>query len=134
MNFDIEEITPEEFQLRKERDALIESLKKKRELKKVWVDSPDGGKAISSKRGRIKTLDKHLKKSSITAAEKRAKKAQKKKLSNELDLLVKKRNKSSSEIKAMESSLKEKKAELISYSKGRRGAEGSIYTMVDRIF
>ena len=97
--------------MRSERDTALDSLSIQRTLKSVWMNSHEGGKAISRKRNRVKTLERQLK-TNITAADKREKVKEKKKLSTDIPKLVKKRDEYSKEISRLEKVVKDTKDKL----------------------
>jgi hypothetical protein len=60
IDVDVENISHEEFQLRASKESAENDIKHFRHLKEVWTKSPDGGRLLQKKRGKIKRLDIEL--------------------------------------------------------------------------
>jgi hypothetical protein len=60
IDVDVENISHEEFQLRASKESAENDIKHFRHLKEVWTKSPDGGRLLKKKRGKIKRLDVEL--------------------------------------------------------------------------
>ncbi|KAL7528525.1 hypothetical protein ACHAXR_003576, partial [Thalassiosira sp. AJA248-18] len=129
----IEEITHEEFQLREERSTIEGCVELLQNLKEVWTTSPEGGRALTKKRNRIKTINLGIKRG-VDDDMKVAMLMEKGQLMVDVDSLVKQRDQYTKEISDEEKSLKEVKKKLDKMTKDRRGGEESVYTSIDRIF
>jgi len=65
IDVDVENISHKEFQLHASKESSEKDIKHFRDLKHVWTKSPDGGRLLQKKRGRIKRLDVELNQSLV---------------------------------------------------------------------
>ena len=133
IDVDVENISHEEFQLRSSKESSENDIKHFRDLKQVWTKSPDGGRLLQKKRGRIKRLDVELNQS-LDEASIAIKSAEKNSLNCDINTLIISRDEYTKQISRLDCILKDAKSKLDLFTKNRRGGEESLYTSVDRIF
>ena len=133
IDVDVENISHEEFQLRASKESSENDIKHFRDLKQVWTNSPDGGRLLQKKRGRIKRLDAELNQS-LDEASIAIKSAEKNCLNRDINTLIISRDEYTKQISRLDYILKDAKSKLDLFTKNRRGGEESLYTSVDRIF
>lgn len=130
---EIEPVSNEEVQVRAELKMIVNQLKELRRVKQVWLDSQEGGKKMNQTRRRVNLLKKKMSEAdhAVFTAE----------LGRELNArsivlkgLVAVRDKYSKDISAKEKEETKMKNKLKDFTKARRGLEGSVYTLVDKIF
>lgn len=119
IDLEIEQISHKEFQIRGKKTTLEEMIVVLRDLKSVWLNSPDGGKALDSKRGRVLRIKLRTKKG-VESTELNALSNETKQLEIQIASLVKARNHVSKHISDSEKSVTElnKKMKEISKSAG----------------
>ena len=134
IDVEVEHLSDEEFQTRQEKRDTEREVQELRAEKDVWLESPDGGKSLSSTREKLRKVESEMKKLddndprlTILSAERNAYDAK-------LQELVASRDLFSNEISRMKKVIKAAKDKLEAFTKERRRGEESIYTSIDRIF
>jgi hypothetical protein len=99
----------------------------------VWTKSPDGGRQLQRKHGRMKRLDAKLKQY-LDETTRANKAAERDSLKNEINTLVATREHYTRQIRQLDKNVKDLNSRLDELTKSRRNGEESLYTAVDKIF
>ena len=129
----VEHVSPEEFQLREKKKTAEHKIKQIRDQKEVWLNSPDGGRLLQTKKNRIKRLDIEMK-SNTDATSNASKMDEKNQLLTECAALIETREMYSAEVSRLNNIIRKARPKLLENTKDRRKEEDSIYTAIDKIF
>jgi hypothetical protein len=134
IDVDVEDISHKEFQLRASKWSSDHTIKTLRDLKEVWTKSPDGGRRLQRKHGRLKRLDAKLKRQCLDNTTQANKSAERDLLKNEINALIATLEHYTRQISQLDKNLKDVSSRLDVLTKSRRNGEESMYNAVDKIF
>ncbi|KAL7547083.1 LOW QUALITY PROTEIN: hypothetical protein ACHAWF_010401 [Thalassiosira exigua] len=130
----VEQITNEELQLRRDKVATEIRIRWLRQDKEVWMKSKDGGRLLEKNRRRLKRLKLELKDKDISSEIKVPLLKENEEVEADERKLVAERSILSTRITAMEKEVTKAKEKLETYTRERKGEEESLYTQVDRLY
>jgi hypothetical protein len=120
IDVDVEDISHEEFQLRASKRLLDHTIKTLRDLKEVWTKSPDGGRQLQRKHGRMKRLDAKLKRQCLDKTTQANISAERDLLKNEINALIATREHYTQQISQLDKNLKDVRSRLDVLTKKKR--------------